>query len=65
MYKERMDSVIAYHGAVDHVFMVYRFAGRYQVELDGVFYATAENMNEAYDIIEQAVDEDGWTFMEV
>lgn len=64
MYMEYKGTVIAYNGAVDHQFTIYRLAGCYRVSIDGMFYATAESMREAHDIIEQAVDVNGWTIRE-
>lgn len=65
MYEQWIFSVIAYNGAVDHIFSVYRmYNGEYKITLDGAFYSNVGSRVAAYDEIEAAVDEMGWIFME-
>lgn len=65
MYEQWLFDVIAYNGAVDHVFSVYRILNNgLRVMLDGDFYATAVSRRQAHDIIEQAIEDLKWTLME-
>jgi hypothetical protein len=58
-------SVIAYNGAVDHVFTVYELdSATYKIVEDRFFVSFVDSIEAAWDEIEAEVDENGWIIRE-